>query len=102
VRFVAAPDTVVSVPVGERMHDVSLGLLGILVGSLLVVGVRRRWRWLVDPPEGLCLLYSQSFIKVVAGTRFLRVWTCVLGVAVIAISALYLVGAIRAIGSHAR
>ena len=84
------------------MLDVGLGLLGIGVGAILVVGARRGWRWLVDPPEGLCLLYSQSFIKVVAGTKFLRVWTCVLGFAFIAIGALYLFGAILAFGSHAR
>jgi hypothetical protein len=90
------------VPLGERMFDLGLGLLGIGAGAILVIGARRGWRWLVDPPEGLCLLYSQSFIKVVAGTKFLRIWTCVLGVACMAISALYLGAVILELVDHAR
>ena len=84
------------------MLDVSLGLLAIAVGAILVIGAWQRWRWLVDPPEGLCLLYNQSFVKVVAGTKFLRIWTSVLGLAFIAVGALYSFMAILELVSHAR
>lgn len=48
----------------------------LVVGSLICIcGSYRRWKWLVDPPEHLALVYSQSLLKVLSGGVFVRNFT---------------------------
>src|SRR2546425_789974 len=49
------------------------------IGLVLIYGARRKWRWLVDPPEWLYLLWSQSALKVLIGRRFLPGFTYFFG-----------------------
>jgi hypothetical protein len=51
-------------------------LVGIFVAAvrvLEIVGVRRRWKWLVDPPEEWWPFYSQSFVKKFFGAEVLEI-----------------------------
>jgi hypothetical protein len=50
-----------------------------VLGVIILYGAKRRWRWLVDPPEWLYLLDSQSMLKVLFGQRFVLIFTYVLG-----------------------
>jgi hypothetical protein len=54
-------------------------LLVVLIGLVIIYGARRRWRWLVDPPEWLYLVYSQSFLKVLLGRQFVLYFTYFMG-----------------------
>lgn len=45
----------------------ALNALAATLGVLLIVGARRRWRWLVDPPSNMWPYYSQAFLKHVFG-----------------------------------
>jgi hypothetical protein len=40
-----------------------IALVMCIVGALLVTGVRRRWRWLVDPPASSRPVSGPLFIK---------------------------------------
>lgn len=52
----------------------------LVVGSLLCIyGSHRRWKWLVDPPEHLALVYSQSLLKVLFGRVFVCKFTLIVG-----------------------
>ena len=76
---------------------VASGLVGL--GVLWVIGARKRWEWLVDPPTHLWFCYLPSLVKFVAGARVLRVWTSIVGVAFIAFGAWMLVN-LAAIWAH--
>jgi hypothetical protein len=77
-----------------------LGALFVVVGVLSIVGVRKRWGWLVDPPDELWPLYSQSFIKRFFGKAALEGYTMFTGVVFVAAGAIFVVIAIwRALGN---
>lgn len=61
-------------------EQILFGSLVTAIGVLLIIGVRRRWSWLVDPPEELWFVYSQSFIKKFCGAEFLEIETFYLGI----------------------
>jgi hypothetical protein len=63
-----------------------------VVGVLLVTGVLRRWRWLVDPPASYWPMWGISFIRIMLGTRGLIAVLYVLG------SGLVLVGLVTLAG----
>jgi hypothetical protein len=49
------------------------------IGFVLLYGARRKWRWLVYPPEWLYLVWSQSLLKVLFGRRFVLGFTYCFG-----------------------
>jgi hypothetical protein len=49
-------------------HKWPAGLI-LIIGGVLLYGVGKRWRWLVDPPESWSPFYSQSFLKENFGSR---------------------------------
>lgn len=52
----------------------------LVVGWLVwIYGSYRRGKWLVDPPEHLALVYSQSLPKVLFGRVFVRNFTMTVG-----------------------
>jgi hypothetical protein len=53
----------------------------LVIGLVLLYGARQKWRWLIDPPEWLFLLYSHSLLKVLFGRNFLLYFTYFLGFA---------------------
>jgi hypothetical protein len=63
-----------------------------VVGVVLVAGVLRRWRWLVDPPASHWPIWGLSFIRMVLGARGLIAVLYVLG------SGLVLVGLVTLAG----
>jgi hypothetical protein len=54
-------------------------LLPILVGTVLIYGAHRRWRWLVDPPVEWWPFYSQALIKKLLGANGSLYFTYLLG-----------------------
>jgi hypothetical protein len=52
----------------------------VIAGVLSIMGVRRRWGWLVDPPDELWLVHSQSMIKKRFGKEALASYTMFTGV----------------------
>lgn len=53
--------------------------IAVAYGMLLLWGVRRRWKWLTDPPEWLYAFHFPSFVKILYGRRFVVAVTLVLG-----------------------
>jgi hypothetical protein len=51
-------------------------------GVLLIVGAYQRWKWLVDPRDNW-LWYSQTIVKRLCGTGFLRFFTYLVGAALV-------------------
>lgn len=71
-------------------HEIIYKILGIcfvlffiIAGFVLVFGAKKRWPMLVDPAEGLWLIYSQAFIKKLFGKKFLIYFTYFLGLSFI-------------------
>jgi len=83
---------------------VSLGMGAGLVamGVVVFIGARNRWLWLVDPPKHAWFWYVPAFIKVVAGTSLLQVWTYVFGGLCIVAGLLNIFAGVGALISHAR
>jgi len=67
----------------STVEQLIAGAVFVIVGAVLVVGTRRRWDWLVDPPEDLWFLYSGSFIKKFWGTDVLELLNIYVGIACI-------------------
>lgn len=65
------------------MSDLGQALFGmvfVMASVLSIMGVRRRWGWLVDPPDELWPVYSQSMIKKLFGSEALVGYTMFMGV----------------------
>ena len=50
----------------------------VAYGVLILLGVKRRWRWLMDPPDWLFAVHFPSFVKRLYGRRFVIAVTLVL------------------------
>lgn len=70
----------------ETILAALFGLFFIIVGVILIVGTKKKWTWLVDPPEEYWLVYSHSFLKKVFGKTFLAYFNYLLGIALISLS----------------
>jgi hypothetical protein len=57
-----------------------MGELFLVVGTILLLGVIFKWKFLVDSPEYLWPFYSQSLIKKFCGKEFLILETILLGI----------------------
>ena len=55
----------------STVEQLIAGAVFVVVGAVLVVGTRRRWDWLVDPPEDLWFLYSGPSSKSSVAQTFL-------------------------------
>ena len=40
-------------------------LLGVVFSVLLVDGLQQKWRWVVDPPEWMFMIYFPAVVKIV-------------------------------------
>jgi hypothetical protein len=89
-------------PVGVGLLGLAVGLGLVAMGLTCVIGTRKGWRWLVDPPKEAWFWYSQAFVKRIAGARVLRVWTYVLGVLCIVGGLLNILGGVATLVYHAR
>jgi hypothetical protein len=79
------------------LRDLELWLVPIagvmcVVGVFLVIGVLRRWKWLVDPPASYWPVWGLSFIRIMLGTRGLIAVLCMLGSGLVLIGLVTLAG----------
>lgn len=63
-----------------------------VVGVLLVIGVLRRWKWLVDPPASYWPMWGLSFIRITLGTGGLITVLYLLGSGLVLVGLLTLAG----------
>ncbi|AZR73483.1 hypothetical protein BBF96_08860 [Anoxybacter fermentans] len=63
-----------------RKFIMFFSLVAIIVGILLIIGTKRRWKFLVDPSDKLSSIYSHSRIKKVFGKDFLEEYNYVVGI----------------------
>ena len=45
-------------------------LIGLAFGVLLVYGLKQKWRWVVDPPEWMFMIYFPAVVKSVWGPKY--------------------------------
>jgi hypothetical protein len=64
------------------------------LGLLFTVGAMRKWKWLIDPDEGLWLFYGQAAIKKFFGKRILLYTTYAFGVGFTFAGALMLIASL--------
>jgi hypothetical protein len=102
VTAAATIDYVLSSPLGVGLLSLGIGTGLVLMGLTCLIGARRRWRWLVDPPKETWFWNSQAFLKAILGTRGLRVWTYVFGGLCVLCGAANIAGGALALISHAR
>jgi hypothetical protein len=79
------------------LQDLELWLVPIAVvmcvgGVLLVVGVLRRSKWLVDPPASYWPMWGLSFIRIMLGARGLIAVLYLLGSGLVLIGLVTLAG----------
>ncbi len=53
----------------ELLSTIVTNLIGVGLGLLLILAARKRWAFLVNPPESLWFLYSQSLITKLSGSK---------------------------------
>jgi len=68
------------------LHDMVVNLILVTLGSLLIVGARKKWTFLVNPPEWLWFCYSQSLIKKLSGSKGVILFSYIVGTLIILIS----------------
>jgi len=69
-----------------------LAILLIMVGVVMIIGTRRQWRWLVDPPDDLWPFYFPSLIKRFFGGNALRIFIYITALSAIVAMAFLLAG----------
>jgi hypothetical protein len=69
--------------------------ISFILGVVLIVGTKCRWKFLVDPPESWAPFYSHSVLKKLAGKEFLVGYNYFLGVLVDIISIILFIFYIR-------
>ncbi len=65
------------------------GFVSLVIGGFLLWGVKRKWRWLVDPPDDLSAFYSQSFLKENVGPDAPRLFATFLGIGLIVLGVIF-------------
>lgn len=80
-----------------NLQDLELWLAPIavvmcIVGMLVVIGVLRRWKWLVAPPPSYWPMWGLSFIRITLGARGLITVLYLLGSGLVLIGLLTLAG----------
>jgi len=95
-------ESVLRAPVGVGLLGLAVGLGLVAIGLTCVIGARKGWRWLVDPPKEAWFWYSQAFVKTIGGARVLRVWTYLLGALFIVGGLLNILGGVATLVYHAR
>lgn len=44
--------------------------VNVVVGVLMIYGIKQRWRWLLDPPEWAAFIYLPALVKLVWGPKY--------------------------------
>jgi hypothetical protein len=45
-------------------------LIGLAFGVLLVYGLKQKWRWVVDPPKWMFMIYFPAVVKFLWGPKY--------------------------------
>jgi len=72
--------------------DQILAILLMIVGVVMIIGTRRQWTWLVNPPDDLWPFYLPSLIKRLFGANGLRIFIYVVALSGIVAMAFLLAG----------
>ena len=51
------------------MLEVIVCGINVIIGAVLVYGLKRQWRWLTDPPEWMFAFYFPAIVKIVHGPK---------------------------------
>ena len=46
--------------------------IGVAYGTLLAYGLKQQWRWTIDPPEWISVIYFPTVVKMVWGPKHVR------------------------------
>ena len=60
------------------LHEIAMLQIFVILGILVIIGAKKRWSFLVDPPESWWWFYSQSLLRKVFGVKG-TVFLCYLG-----------------------
>jgi hypothetical protein len=70
----------------NRLPVLFIAIFFIIAGIIIIVGTKKRWSWLVDPPVDYWTFYSHSFLKKFFGKTFLLYFNYFLGIVFILLS----------------
>jgi tellurite resistance protein TehA-like permease len=53
----------------QNIHDIKVFacVVGVAISALLIYGLNRQWRWLIDPPEWMFAFYFPATVKITWG-----------------------------------
>ena len=68
-----------------------------LMALIMIIGARRRWRWLVDPPTFLWPLYPYALVKYIFG-RTVVIWLLYISGITMLLGLTYAIVVLRLIG----
>ena len=54
----------------QNIHDIKVFACVIGVSALLIYGLNRQWRWLIDPPEWMFAFYFPATVKITLGPKY--------------------------------
>ena len=79
-------------PMGSDLFARAIfSLIFVAVGAFLIIGARKRWAWLVDPPSYLWFCYTQSLYKAIFGSEGCRVITLYMGAIFVCVGGFFFV-----------
>jgi hypothetical protein len=70
----------------NKLPGLLIAIFFIFAGIILIIGTKKRWVWLVDPPAKYWTFYSHSFLKKLLGKTFLLYFNYILGTVFILLS----------------
>lgn len=56
----------------QDIHDIRVFVcaVGVAISTLLIYGLNRQWRWLIDPPEWMFAFYFPATVKITLGQKY--------------------------------
>ena len=82
----------------NRLLGLFIAIFFIFAGIVLLVGTKKRWVWLVDPPADYWTFYSHSFLKKFFGKTFLLYFNYILGIVFILLSLIGIWNGLKGLG----
>lgn len=79
----------------EIKHVIYWGIFVIMIGILLIIGTKARWKILVDPPEEWSPYWVHSWMKKFVDEDFLIRFNYILGIFLIIFTIIYIYFALK-------
>jgi hypothetical protein len=56
----------------QNIHDIKVFVcvVGVVISALLIYGVNRQCRWLIDPPQWMFAFYFPATVKITLGPKY--------------------------------